>query len=30
MRARYHCGDVYPALPHDFVCVNAAMVRWCA
>jgi len=24
MRERYHCGDVYPALPRDLVCVNAA------
>jgi hypothetical protein len=24
MRGRYHCGDVYPAHPRDYVCVNAA------
>lgn len=21
MRERYHCGDVYPALPNDLVCL---------
>ena len=24
MRERYHCGDIYPALPRDLVCVNGA------
>ena len=24
MRERYHCGDVYPSLPRDLVCVNVA------
>lgn len=24
MRERYHCGDVYPLLPRDLVCVNVA------
>lgn len=23
MMEHYHCGDVYPALPADHVCVNA-------
>ena len=24
MRERYHCGDVFPHLPHDIVCTRVA------